>query len=199
MKKIYLIAILMFLLSGCSITRPAITEYRLSLKDFSSKNYPNSCKDKSLKVSSAFSSNSLMTLEMNYMQDRHKIYSYSQSRWNNSPNQEISSQIFSALRDAKIFDSVHNAKSRNKSDLILEINIQDFMQYYSDDLSASYVNIAICFTLIDAKTNKTMATKSFSAKKDVKSLDAAGGVEALDTALGEIIDESLDFLSGVCL
>ena len=198
MKNIYLIAMFIFLLSGCSVTKPAITEYRLSQKDFSLKSYCNSCKDKSLKVSSAFSSNSLMTLEMNYMQDKHKIYSYSQSQWNNSPNQEISSQVLCALRDAKLFESVQNAKSRSKSDLILEINIQDFMQYFSGDLSASYVNVAICFTIIDANTNKTIATKGFSAKKDVKSLDAIGGVEALDVALEEVINEGLDFISGVC-
>ncbi|MCK9492282.1 MAG: ABC-type transport auxiliary lipoprotein family protein [Sulfurimonas sp.] len=198
MKNIYLITIFIFLLSGCSITKPAITEYRLSLKDFSSKSYTNTCKDKSLKVSSAFSSNTLMTLEMNYMQDKHKIYSYSQSQWNNSPNQEISSQIFSALRDAKLFESVQNAKSRSRSDLILEINIQDFMQYFSDDLNSSYVRIVMCFTLIDAKTNKSIATKSFSIIKDVESLDAMGGVEALDAGLEEVINEGLEFLSGAC-
>jgi cholesterol transport system auxiliary component len=133
------------------------------------------------------------------MQEKHKIYSYSQSRWNNSPNQEISSQILSAIRDAKLFDSVQNAKSRSKSDLILEINIEDFMQYYSDGLSASYVNVVMNFTLIDAKTNKTLATKGFSTKKDVKSLDATGGVEVLDAALEEIISQGLDFLGGACL
>lgn len=198
MKKIYLITIFMFLLSGCSVTKPAITEYRLSLKDFTSKNYSNSCKDNSLKVSTAFSSSTLMTHEMNYMQDRHKIYSYTQSQWINSPNQEISLQILSAIRDAKLFESVQSAKSRSRSDLILEINIEDFMQYYSEDLSSSHVNIAISFTLIDEKISKTIATKSFSAKRDVKSLDAIGGVEALDEALEEIIGDLLEFLSGAC-
>ena len=198
MKNVYFITIFMFLLSGCSITKPAITEYRLSLKDYSPKSHANSCKDKSLKVSAAFSSNSLMTLSMNYMQDKHKIYTYTQSQWSDSPNQEISSQILCALRDAKLFESVQNAKSRSRSDLILEINIQDFMQYYSEDLSTSYVNISICFTLIDANTNKAIATKGFNAKKDVKSLDAIGGVEALDRALEEVINEGLDFLSGAC-
>jgi len=198
MKNVYLITMFMFLLSGCSVTKPAITEYRLSLKDFSPKSYSNSCKDKSIKVSAAFSSNSLATLDMNYLQDKHKIYSYTQSQWSNSPNQEISSQVLYALRDAKLFESVQNAKSRSRSDLILEINIQDFMQYYSEDLNMSYVNISICFTLVDANTNKTIATKCFSAKKDVKTLDAIGGVEALDMALEEVINEGLDFLGGAC-
>lgn len=198
MKKIYLIVISIFLLSGCSVTKPAITEYRLSLKDFTTKSYSNACQEKSLKVSSSFSANSLMTLEMYYMQNKHKIYSYSQSQWNNAPNQEISLQVLAALRDSKLFKSVQNPKSRSNSDLILEINIQDFMQYYSKDLSKSYVNIVLCFTLIDAKTNKTIATKTFSERRDAKSLDAVGGVEALDEALEDIINESLDFLSGTC-
>lgn len=198
MKKIYSAAIFILLLSGCSVTKPAITQYKLSLKDFSSKSYTNSCKEKSLKVSSAFSSNSLMTDEMSYMQDRYKIYSYSQARWSNSPNQEISSQILAALRDAKLFASVQNPKSRASSDLILEINIEDFMQYYNKDLSISYTNISICFTLIDAKSNETIASKHFSVKKDVKSLDALGGVETLDAGLEEVINEGLEFLSGAC-
>lgn len=198
MIKLYFAAVLILLLSGCSTTKPAITEYKLSLGDFKHNATSESCRDKSLKVSQAFSSSSLMSLQMNYVEDAHKIYAYSQAQWNNSPNQEITSHVVKVLRESKLFKNTQNSKSRSNSDLILEINIEDFMQHYSKDLKKSYANVGISFTLINSNTSEVIATKTFNAKKDVILLDASGGVSGLDAALGDVLSQGIDFLNEVC-
>ena len=198
MIKIYLAIVLVYLISGCSSTEPAVTEYKLSQKALTHSNVFQGCKDKSLKVSQAFSSSSLMSLQMNYVLDGHKIYTYSQAQWNNSPNQEISSQVVKVLRESSLFKNTQNSKSRSKSELVLEINIEDFMQYYSKNLDKSNVNVGISLTLIDSITSEVIATKTFSANEETISQDASGGVKALDVALSNILDQGLDFLNEVC-
>ncbi|WP_294961983.1 ABC-type transport auxiliary lipoprotein family protein [Sulfurimonas sp.] len=198
MIRISLAIMLIFIISACSTTEPAVTEYKLSQKALKHISSFQGCKDKSLKVSQAFSSSSLMSLQMKYVLDGHKIYSYSQAQWSNSPNQEVSSQVVKVLRESKLFKNTQNSKSRSKSDLILEINIEDFMQYYSKNIDQSYVNVEISFTLIDSKTSEVIATNTFRANEEVITQDASGGVKALDAALSDILVQGLNSLNEVC-
>ncbi len=198
MTKIISITLFVFLLLGCSSTKPPVTEYKIRLTPLEFKSTSVGCKEKSLKVSQAFSSSSLMSLGMKYAQDEHKIYTYSQAQWNNSPNQEISSQVVKTIRESKLFKTTQNSKSRSRSDLILEINIEDFMQYYNKNINESHSSVVISLALIDAQTSKVLASKTFSAKSNVDTLDASGGVKALDSALQDTLTHSLEFLNEVC-
>ncbi|MFT5835279.1 MAG: cholesterol transport system auxiliary component [Sulfurimonas sp.] len=198
MIRISFAIMLVFIISACSTTEPAVTEYKLSQKELKHISSFHGCKEKSLKVSQAFSSSSLMSLQMKYVLDGHKIYAYSQAQWSNSPNQEVSSQVVKVLRESKLFKNTQNSKSRSKSDLILEINIEDFMQYYSKNLDKSHVNVVISFTLINSKTSEVIATNTFRANEEVITQDASGGVKALDAALSDILVQGLNSLNEVC-
>ena len=196
--KYFLIFLTIVFLSGCTTVVPTVTEYRIiSFKPSFVKN-DGTCKDKSLKIAQAFSSSSLMSNHMNYAQGKTKQYAYSQANWSESPNIAISEELFKHIRATKLFKSVLNSKSRTKSDLILEINIEDFMQYFNDDSTSSYVVVAVNLTLLDAKNSRVIATDAFSSKVDTKTLDAEGGVEALSDALKNVINQSLIWLDGVC-
>lgn len=198
MIKIFLLALALLISTGCSTTKPPVAEYKLSVKTLEQISSSAGCQTKSLKVSQAFSSSSLMSLKMNYVQDKHKIYSYSQAQWNNSVNQEITSQILKVLRESKLFKNTQNSKSRSNSDFILEITIDDFMQYFTEDSTKSHVKVAISITLIDSKTSNVLATSSFSAVNKVDALNATGGVNALDIALADVLTQSIDYLNKVC-
>jgi cholesterol transport system auxiliary component len=187
-----------FLLLGCSSVQPTIVEYKISLKPIEYNSLSKRCKNNSLKVSQAFSSSSLMSSQMKYTEGDNKIYAYSQAQWSNSPSKEVSRQLVRVLRDSKLFKSVQSSKSRSKSDFILETNLDDFMQYYSDDSLKSYVKIVLNLSLIDSKINQVVAAKTFSAEMDTKTLDALGGVEGLDRALSEVLAQSVEFLNEVC-
>ncbi len=188
----------MVILSGCTTTVPAVTEYRIVVQKPTLVQKSTSCKTKTLKVAQAFSSSSLMSHHMNYAQGNTKQYAYSQAQWSESPNVALSAELLSHIRETKLFKNVLNSKSRSKSDLILEINIEDFMQYFNDDESSSYVNAVINLTLLDAKAGTVMASETFRSRVDTKTLDADGGVEALSIALEVLIDKSVKWLNGVC-
>jgi len=197
--KLIIITIAIFLLSGCTTTKPSITEYKITAKSLEvKKNGVEGCKDKSLKISQAFSSSSLMSLKMDYTQGENKIFSYSQAQWNESPNYSITNEILKNIRASKLFKNTQISKSRSKNSLILEINIEDFLQYYSQDLKNSFVNIVISLTLIDAKTDVIVATKTFSSNVKTDTLNAYGGVEALNSALSDILTQNIEWINGVC-
>lgn len=186
------------LLSGCTTIKPPVTEYRVVVESSKIDNAADGCREKSLKIAQAFSSNSLMSLNMDYTESNNKVFSYSQAQWQESPNDLVTSQLLKNIRDSGLFSTVQTSKSRSKSSLILETNIEEFMQFYSKDMKSSYAEITITLTLIDAKTNGVVLAKTFNSKVEAKTLDAQGGAEALSTALSEIISQNIGWLNGVC-
>ncbi len=196
--KLILIVIGVLLLGGCTTKKPSVTEYKLTTDSSTTQSLSKGCRDKSLKVAQAFSSTALMSLKMDYSLPKNRVFSYSQAQWKESPNHLVTKEILKKIRAAKLFKDTQVSKSRSKNSWILETNIEDFMQYYEDDLKKSYSSIVINFTLVDSKTNLVIATKTFSSKVDAKSLDADGGVEALNLALNNVLSQSNDWLNGVC-
>lgn len=197
MKYIF-ITLVALLFSGCIGSTPTVSEYRVNT-EIKSKNFThNGCETKSLKVAKAFSSNSLMTLNMNYGQGKHKQYVFSQSQWAESPNRALTSEMLKYIQSTNLFKNVQISKSRSRNGLLLETNIEDFMQYFSEDEKKSFVKVAITLTLIESKNSEVLATRTFNSTLDVEELSANGGVKALNRALENILQESGVWLNGVC-
>ncbi len=198
MKKIISISLFILLLSGCSTLTSPITEYKIHTQIAKKSFNKNACSNKTLKISQAFASNSLMSLSMKYMQGDDKQFAYSESQWTDSPNRALTLQILKSLKNTDLFKSVQISQSISKNDWILEINIEDFMQYFSEDFSKSYVKTVICLTLIDSNSRGVVATKTFSSRVQAKTLDAKGGVDALNKALQDVLTQDIDWFSEMC-
>ncbi|MBU1659640.1 membrane integrity-associated transporter subunit PqiC [bacterium] len=198
MIKIILAVMAIFLLTGCTTSRPPVTEYAMNVHLPKINLDKGVCAEKSIKIAHAFSRNNLISLQMHYALGEHKQFSYSESQWTDSPSSLVSLELSRFIRETNLFKNVQIAKSRTKSDWILETNIEDFMQYYNEDASSSYVNAVIIFTLIDTSNNRVIASKTFNSKIQTKSLDAEGGVKALNEALLNIFSQSAPWFGGVC-
>ncbi len=196
--QLLFITLITFLLVGCSTTTPAVSEYRINVESIPSAFTQTGCKEDSLKVAQAFSSTSLMSHEMNYGQGTHKQYKFTQSQWAESPNRAISAEIVEYLKSTKLFKNVQISKSRSKNGLVLETNIEDFMQYFSEDEKESFVQVRINLTLIDAENSKVLATKTFESKIKIDSINADTGVQYLNIALENVLNSSGEWLSEVC-
>ena len=192
-------SLLVVFLSGCVTTKiPAKSEYRINSQIEVSKNDAQNCKEKSLKVAQAFSSSAFMSNSMMYALGDSKQYAYAESLWAENPNTVITSKFLRLIRETELFKSVQISKSRSRNDYILEINIEDFMQYFNPQSTHSYANVSISVTLIDVKSNRAFATHSFNEKVDAKSLNAEGGVAALTIALNNILKDTNTWITGVC-
>lgn len=196
--KYIIIIIAILLLSGCTTVKPSITEYKIAANNSNIKSNVEGCKDETLKIAQAFSPSSLMSLKMDYAQDDSKVFSYSQAHWSESPNHSITISILKEIRDANFFKNVQISKSRSKGSWILEIHIEDFLQYYTKDLKESSVKAVISLTFIDAKTNEIIASKTFSSIVNTNTLDASGGARALNSALTGILTQNIQWLNEVC-
>ena len=198
MKNLALSFLALLLLSGCTITNPPISAYRV----FIPKNQPSleesSCKDKSIKVALAFAKNSLMTEKMKYAQDNYSEHAFNESEWAQSPNKAITQEIFETLRESKLFKSVQNYKSRSKSQYILESNIEEFMQHFDTESKSSYAVVSLSFVLVEEKSSQVIDSIHLSKNIPLKSLNAKSGVKALSEGLAQILHEKNIWLAKAC-
>jgi cholesterol transport system auxiliary component len=198
MRSILLLAFITFLFAGCAKTIPAISEYRINSGLYKDDYSAVGCKEKSLKVTQSFSSGILTNLDIMYGVGEHKQFRYTQSKWAQSPNSAVTSELVNFVKATNLFSSVSVAKSRAKTDFVLEANIEDFMQYFDEDEKTSFVNVSITLTLLDTKKNSVVGTKNFQTKLPAKSLDADGGVISLNAALEDVLMQSGIWLNEIC-
>ena len=187
------------LLSGCTSPTPARDEYRLTTLVPTLQVKQTQCLKKTLKVDHALSDNLFVSSKMYYAQGKYKQYAYARSRWVQSPNDQITQSVTEYIRAMHLFKSVQNANSKTKNDFRLEINIEDFMQYFDENEKNSYAKVALTCHLINTKTHTVYATKSFTFVVQANSDNALGGVEALNKALNTFLKECGMWLRGVCL
>lgn len=193
--KIVFLAIAVFLFSGCSVTHPVITDYRIDPNvNFSVT--PSGCKKRSIKVSPVFSNVSLSSTTMRYSVRRYKEYSYTESAWADTPNRVIANKLVNVLDNSGLFDGVYGYKSSKHGDLVLEMSINEFIQSFSEAEDSSDAKIDISFNLIERKSGKLISSKRFTKEIKTKTLDAQGGVEALNILLGEVLEDTVVWLSG---
>jgi len=183
--------------TACTITLPHISEYRVAPK-LQYETLESQCKEKTIKVSQAFSADSLMTQKMKYAQGGFREYAFSESEWAQSPNRAITKEILKSVRDPKLFKTVQGYKSRSKSDYILESSIEEFLQYFDENAKSSYVKVSLTFTLVNAKSLDVIDSISLEKRVDVKEMNAKGGVVSLNKALADILVEKNRWLSEVC-
>jgi len=189
---------MMVILSGCTTTLPHAIEYRIEPQIQTVGFTATQCQRKSLKVGQVFSANTLLSTKMHYTQDGYKEAMYTESAWAQNPNKAISAQLISSIRESKTFSSVSSFKSRAHAELYLETTVEKFMQHFSKDHKKSYVELVFSLNLIDTKSSKSLGTTLISKKLDVETMDANGGVIALNVALSDVLLEINIWLKGVC-
>ena len=199
--KFLLPIFLLLIFLGCGTKVPVATKYKISTKvKFENiLNKENSiCKNNSLKVMQSFSSSMLMSKEMHYVVNSNKVYPYSVAQWAITPNRTVTDEYFKMLRDLNIFKSIQNSKSRTQASWLLELKVEDFMQYYENDNKSSYVVVSVNLIILDSETSNVIGTKVFTSKLDVETMDANGGVLGLNKALANVLSQSASWLSEEC-
>ncbi len=185
---------------GCSIkSSPPPAEYTIVLQKLPrNSSESTSCQEKSLKVLEPFGANEYSTNDLHYVVLPNEENRYNLSSWSQPLSSTLYREMLRVFEKSGIFGSVANYASVAKSDYILEMEINDFKQYFSSDLKHSYVMADITFTLIETKRFSIVAQKEFAEKIDAATLDAKGGVDALSAAFEKIAADATGWLVGVC-
>jgi len=196
--KYFSLVFLVFLFGGCSIKVPAVTSYKIDTKVKTKRIMTNGCKKSSIKVAKAFAPTYLSMTDMFYVVDGQKQLSYNSSKWAISPKSMVTQEFEKLLRDSNFYGVVTSYKSRAKTDFVVEVSIDEFMQHFSKDLKRTYGVVTLTLNIINTKTLKVVSSKHFTYRVDTNSLDADGGVDSLKIALSEVLSEVNDYFIENC-
>jgi len=183
MKKIFIVIAAMFL-SACSTTYPPLKSYELSVDKNELQAKENVCTTETIRISNVQTEQKLMRKKM-YYKKALQIYAYSESQWTERPSEFITHSFLEALQKSHIFQNVISSDSQAKSRYILESRVDTFMQFYSEKEDKSYAKLSVTFFLIDTTNTQVVSSMHFEEEVPCESLDAKGGVNALNKLLKE--------------
>lgn len=200
MKKIFLYSLVVFIISGCSLqtTVPASMQYRLQVPSVVKDYNASSCKNDVLQLKNIVSYDPIMGRSIYYQRGDLNVESYALSNWEAAPYKILELSLVSSVRDTKIFKDVLLAKSSAKPDYILEYSVGEFIQHFSEDMKSSYVTVKIHFALLENKDSKLLYATTIEKKVPSSSLDAQGGVKALQEALNDVMQQTNMWLNNQC-
>lgn len=193
MKNITLYALIALLSTGCSVVRPATSEYTI-LPAYASENKVTPAIKATLKLAATRSIPSLACTQFYYLKDATRIDAYLYSRWSDSPAGMIDRALYSSMQNQQLFESLIPAASSAATDLLLESNLDAFYHRFTDNIKSEGF-IDITYRLIDPKTKKIIASKRFIIREPSVSPDAKGGVEALNNATRSLCSQCIAWLN----
>jgi len=194
--KIFLSLFALFILSGCTIHTPNITEYSLTTVHPSSAYTPTVSSPKTLQIATTKTLPSLNSKSIFYLKTNQEIGNYLYSRWIDTPASMIENTFTAALQKDSLFSAIIPASSHANSDYLLESNLHAFYHRIHDHQTSDGV-IDITYRLIDTKSKTTVATKRFTLIHPSRTNDAKGGVDALNNGLNTLNLQVLQWLQNV--
>ena len=194
-NRLYLFSIIPFILIACIGEKvPPADIYTLS--PIWNDNKPLlKQSNKIIKLAPIRATRSLTSTQIHYKDSDYGLNSYVYSQWNDSPVKLLQTFFQVNIDQSKLFKAVLPAISVSKADLILESTLLDFTHHIKNDKASEGV-IRIRFYLIDNVSNTVISTSEFVAKEVAVSVNAQGGVEALNKASITIGHQLIEWLAG---
>ncbi len=200
MNRIFFYSLVLMALSGCSLQTkvPASTQYRLQVASVIQDYNASSCKDDVLQLKNIVSYDPIVGRSIYYQVGDLNIANYALSNWEAAPFKTMELSLVSSIRDSKIFKDVLLSKSGVKPDFILEYSVGEFIQHFSEDMKSSYVTVKIHFALLENDNSKLLYSTTIEKKVPSSSLDALGGIKALQSALSDVMVQTNVWLNNRC-
>jgi cholesterol transport system auxiliary component len=194
-----LAALAVVMLGGCSLqtTGPAVTEYRLKPVTVEKRTAPTACSEQTLKVSVTLAPDLFKSSQIHYADAEFRQYDYLRSRWAESPDRQLRHFVESVIAQSGLFKSVVTYNSQVYSDYYLEPKINNFMQYFNDDGTAT-VQVDMEFTLMDQESARAVATMHVNRSEPTPTADALGAVKAFNAIMQESLYETIGWLDDTC-
>lgn len=188
-----LLVVVPLLIAGCSTQTPPMSEYILSSPSLTPSPV-ESVIPYTLKMAPPKARPSLISKLFYYREGDNRIGSYLYSQWVDTPAAMLDRLLYTSLQQNRLFDTTLSSSSNASGDLVLESMLHDF-SHRIDSSGHSLGEIDITYTLIDTKTKKVIGSKRFTASSPAPTVDAQGGVIALDRAATRIIEQCTGWLN----
>jgi len=193
-----LVTVFLLILGGCSLktTVPAITEYHITMPS-SVFTKGAKCLKNTIKVALIQSPNMFKSTQMFYADARLRQYSYNTSSWSESPTSRLQTIFVSGLSQSQLFGGVVGYQSLASYDYLVELHLYDFMQYLRED-GTSYVHMSFDVVIIESDNRVVVSKFHFNETKESDSVDATGGVIALNALVQKSATQALKWTALQC-
>lgn len=190
---------LVLLMGGCTLQKsvPPVSTYRI-VADVNEASYASTgCKEKTLRIALLEGSTLLRSRTIHYADDASMQYGYTKARWVESPSQQLRYLMERSTTQSGLFNGVIPYRSLAKNDLLLETNVNTFLQVIHED-GSSDVHLAMDLALVDQFSRKVLATKQIKLSKETVSADVEGAIGAFNALVSEALDEANRWLNDEC-
>lgn len=196
MLRTFLIIGLIASLSACSSIlapqeTPEMNSYTLT--SVSKIKAQGAISQDTLLVSKTTGSTNLQTQNMLYVTRRYELEPFASHQWSAPPAQMFYPLLVQSLQNSKHFHAVVTPPFPGKDNLQLTTQLTTLQQDFLSN--PSVIKMAVNAELIDAKDDKVIATKRFSATVKTSQNNPYGGVMAANRATQQILQQIVRFVA----
>lgn len=186
MRNFLWVVFFAFVLNGCSLFSPVkVEENTYMLTAAPQINGHRLHRHAVLVVASVDADPIYNSSEMLYSTQLYKISYYSKNRWVEPPTQMLQSLLVQTLQNTHAFASVSAAPSIGSYDYVLNTRLLELQQVFYGRFSL--VRMSVRVQIVNAATNRVIASKQFSTAVPTHQLTPYGGVVAANRATSEIL------------
>lgn len=136
----------------------------------------------------------LQTTDILYADRSHSLQGYAYSRWRDAPVKAMGMLLEAAVGNSGLFLAVLPSSSAADADLVLESALLECGHVIGED-GASQGVVRMRVHLIDNKNRKVIAGRELTGKVPAATVDAAGGVAAINQAASMVAEELVAWLA----
>jgi len=192
MSKVLVLVLISVFFTACSIKDVSKPVVKYEVFDNQQVQKSSLHINKILKITKVKSPHHINTTNIWYKKPSLEIGSYLYSRWNEDFAGLVEQSISNSIFESGLFKSTFTRYSKVKSDLVLESEIIEAMQYVDDDTKVSF---KIRLFLIDQKSGDLLSSKGFEYTEKCKSVDAKGAVIAYNQVIKKLNKDVILWLS----
>jgi ABC-type uncharacterized transport system auxiliary subunit len=190
---------LVLLLGGCSIQKsvPPVAAYHIAADPGEASYAGTGCRDKTIRIALLEGSDLLRSRTIHYIDDASLDYGYTKARWVESPSRQLRYLLEHSVAESGLFNGVIPYRSQAKNDLLLETNVNTFVQVIHED-GSSDVHLSMDLSLIDQFSRKILATERIVLSRETVSADVEGAVEAFNAVVSDALAVTNKWLDNEC-
>ena len=187
------VLLLSTLLAGCAALRPAQVEtpnlYVLEAKPLATA--ARAKRDLVLEVGGPYAWPGFDTPQMIYVKRPYELDHFAANQWADTPSRILAPLLVQALEQTGSFRAVVKTPGIVPADVRVDVELVRLQQNFA--IRPSRVELTLRLQLIDVRTKRVLAARSFDESENAPSDDPYGGVIAANAALQRILEQVADF------
>lgn len=187
-------------LSACSVLQPKVTtppsfyalEYTGPAASASAARTPQPANAPTLVISPVRAASGFDSQRIIYLREPHKLEYFAHSEWIDSPARMLGPLMVAAIEQTGAFRAVVMTPGSAGGELRLDTEIVRLQQDFQSQPSTVHFTLRVY--LVEEKTRKVLAWRSFESKVPASSDDPKAGVVAANQAVRTVLEELSQFL-----